>query len=623
MLWVIFQSAVAGYIHGNSIGQLIANHLPLGGLFFLTLLVLVINPLIHKTQVVTTFSEAELVIIWIMVSVASAVPGYGMMEFLFPILVAPLHNATDQNEWKSLLLPNIPNWAYISDIQAVQDFYAGESLVPWSTWAKPITFWLAISLSFSLIIIFWSVIIRRQWVEKERYPFPLVQIPKIMIAQPEDNGQILNRLLRHRLFWLGLSAALLIHILNGLHRYNPAIPHFRLSYSFNNWFPEKPWSALVQAWPLWGRIYLSVIGITYFLQLDVSFSLWFFFLFYKLQEVIFSAFSVRGVSTQQQVIGADIVLVVFLAWMGRRHLISVFRCAINQRESHLLPSEVIPHRSAVVGFLMSSISFSILLCWVGMSPHVVILFFILLLSLASITCWMVANAGMLLVNVGLSPFSFFTTLFGSRAFSRRNLTLMAFDRSVHSHWSSESLMPYTMQSLRLLREAREYQSKLIFLMVFSLLIAIGVAFISSLKFIYYQGASSLEGWVYNWFGRSGLEKAYVATQNPYGPSLSGILSAFLGGTWAAFLLFMRQQFLWWPFHPIGYIVGVTYAPHHLWFSTLLGWKCKILMLKCFGVGAYRRFQPLFLGLILGEYLMSAFWIFVGLFTKVSYWGLPH
>ena len=107
MLWVIFQSAVAGYIHGNSIGQLIANHLPLGGLFFLTLLVLVINPLIQKTQVVTTFSEAELVIIWIMVSVASAVPGYGMMEFLFPILVAPLHNATDQNEWKSLLGVNV------------------------------------------------------------------------------------------------------------------------------------------------------------------------------------------------------------------------------------------------------------------------------------------------------------------------------------------------------------------------------------------------------------------------------------------------------------------------------------------------------------------------------------
>ena len=623
LLWVVFQSAVAGYIHGNSIGQLIANHLPLGGLFLLTMLVLVINPLIHQIKGTTPFSEAELVLIWIMVSVASAVPGYGMMEFLFPILVGPLHNATDQNQWKSVLLPHIPDWAYISDIQAVQNFYIGETVVPWSAWAKPIVFWLTISFSFSLMVIFFSIIIRRQWVEKERYPFPLVQIPKMMVSQTDGSGQILNRFLRHRLFWLGLLLALFIHILNGLHRYNPAIPYLKISYSFNSLFTEKPWVALVQGWPLWGRIYLAVIGVTYFLQLDVSFSLWFFFLFYKLQEVIISAFSIRGVSTQQQVMGADIVLVVFLIWMSRKHLVSVFRLAINQRQFNQVSNEIMAYRSTVIGFLMSSLSFFILLCWAGMSPLMVVVFLILLLSLASVTCWMVANAGMLLVNVGLSPFSLLTTFFGSRLFSRKNLILLAFDRSVHSHWSSESLMPYAMQSLKVSDQARRYQSKLMVLMIISLLIAITAACFSSLKFIYYQGASSLEGWVYNWFGRNGLEKASMAIQNPYGPSFSGLVSACIGGIWATFLLFMRQRFLWWPFHPIGYIVGVTYAPCHLWFSTLLGWMIKIFVLKCFGVGAYRRFQPLFLGVILGEYVMSALWIFCGLYTGVSYWGLPH
>ena len=63
--WIIFQSATASYIHGNSLGQLIANHLPLGGLFFLTLLVLIVNPLIHKINALMIFSVSELVIIWI------------------------------------------------------------------------------------------------------------------------------------------------------------------------------------------------------------------------------------------------------------------------------------------------------------------------------------------------------------------------------------------------------------------------------------------------------------------------------------------------------------------------------------------------------------------------------
>ena len=148
------------------------------------------------------------------------------------------------------------------------------------------------------------------------------------------------------------------------------------------------------------------------------------------------------------------------------------------------------------------------------------------------------------------------------------------------------------------------------------------SFISSLKFIYHQGAFNLERWVYN-IGYHGLSKANRAIQNPYDPNLPAILSSGFGATVTGFLLYMRHRFLWWPFHPIGYIVGVTYAPCHLWFSTLLGWGIKILVLKFFGVGAYRRFRPLFLGLIIGEYFMSALWIFVGLFTKVSYWGLPH
>ena len=90
LVWVVFQSATASYIHGNSIGQLIANHLPLGGLFFLIVLVLIVNPILRVINDKSGFSVSELVVIWTVISAASAVPGYGMMEFLFTILVAPI-----------------------------------------------------------------------------------------------------------------------------------------------------------------------------------------------------------------------------------------------------------------------------------------------------------------------------------------------------------------------------------------------------------------------------------------------------------------------------------------------------------------------------------------------------
>ena len=620
LVWVVFQSATASYIHGNSIGQLIANHLPLGGLFFLIVLVLIVNPILRMINDQSGFSVSELVVIWTVISAASAVPGYGMMEFLFPILVAPIHFAEPQNQWKEVLFPHLPEWLYVSDSSAVSSFYIGESTVPWQAWFQPASFWILTSLILSFIVICWSVIIRKQWVERERYPFPLVQIPNMMIEQ--QSGQIFNRILSNRFLWIGCVVALVIHLLRGLHRYWPVIPHLQISYGLGHLITERPWVALVQGWPLWGRIYLAVVGVTYFLQLDVSFSLWFFFFCYKLQEVCMSAFSIQGISTQHQVMGADLVLIGFLIWMSRRHLREVIEVAVGRRSDPDNDGEAMSYQKAVIGIIIGSVALVAILCFVGMSLLVSIAFLLLLGMMITITCWMVANAGMLLVNVGIAPFSFLTIFFGTRSLGRANLTLLGFDRSVVSTWSSESLMPYVLQSLRLSDKAPAHRRKLVPLIIVSILVAVVIAYFSSLKFIYHQGAFNLERWVYN-IGYHGLSKANRAIQNPYDPNLPAILSSGFGATVTGFLLYMRHRFLWWPFHPIGYIVGVTYAPCHLWFSTLLGWGIKILVLKFFGVGAYRRFRPLFLGLIIGEYFMSALWIFVGLFTKVSYWGLPH
>ena len=406
LVWVVFQSATASYIHGNSIGQLIANHLPLGGLFFLIVLVLIVNPILRVINDKSGFSVSELVVIWTVISAASAVPGYGMMEFLFPILVAPIHFAAPQNQWKEVLFPHLPEWLYVSDSSAVSSFYIGESTVPWQAWFQPASFWILTSLILSFIVICWSVIIRKQWVERERYPFPLVQIPNMIIEQ--QSGQIFNRILSNRFLWIGCVVALVIHLLRGLHRYWPVIPHLQISYGFGHLITERPWVALVQGWPLWGRIYLAVVGVTYFLQLDVSFSLWFFFFCYKLQEVCMSAFSIQGISTQHQVMGADLVLIGFLIWMSRRHLREVFEVTVGRRSDPENDGEAMSYQKAVIGIIISSVALVAILCFVGMSLLVSIAFLLLLGMMITITCWMVANAGMLLVNVGIAPFSFLT-----------------------------------------------------------------------------------------------------------------------------------------------------------------------------------------------------------------------
>jgi hypothetical protein len=61
----------------------------------------------------------------------------------------------------------------------------------------------------------------------------------------------------------------------------------------------------------------------------------------------------------------------------------------------------------------------------------------------------------------------------------------------------------------------------------------------------------------------------------------------------------------------------------LWFSVLLGWLAKVVILRLGGLGVYRAALPFFLGLILGDVLNAVVWIVLGALTGVGYAILPQ
>lgn len=627
LLWIVLQSAVAGYMHGNSIGQMIANHLPMSAVLFLVLLVVAVNPLIARFAPRQRYTTVEVAVAWTMVTVASCVPGYGMMEFLFPYLTAPSYFASSENQWAEIVLPHLKKWLYVSEFDAARDFYDGVRSgepIPWEAWTKPAAFWIAWSLAFFGAILCWSVVVRKQWVERERYAFPLVHVARL-VTEVNPTGSPFSETLRSPLMWAAFGSMVVLHGIKGLHLYVPVVPDIPIDFPIDRFFTSKPWNMLVQSWPLWFHVYFSVIGVAYFLQLDVAMSLWFFFIVYKLQEVFFSAYSITHVGTQQQVMGAVVVIGLSLLWNGRRHFADAWRTAWNRRAGASDDDEPMSYRAAVFGALGAVGILAVLTLAMGASLWMTFAFLALLGLMATVVGWHVSNAGLLLVNVGFSPYEFFTTVLGSRVVGARNLVLLGFDRSSIPHWSSESLMPYALQSFRLfdMRGVNPRVLRLPLLMAFGILVAVVVSYVASLQFIYRQGAVNLEPWVYAGVGRMGLNLAGAAIQNPYPPNVEGVFSVAIGGAVTAGLLAMRHRFLWWPLHPLGYALGITWAPFHLWFSTLLGWALKLVVLRLGGLGLYRRSMPLFLGLILGEYTMVAALNLVGLFTRVSYWGLPH
>ena len=87
------------------------------------------------------------------------------------------------------------------------------------------------------------------------------------------------------------------------------------------------------------------------------------------------------------------------------------------------------------------------------------------------------------------------------------------------------------------------------------------------------------------------------------------------------LSFLRLRYTWWPLHPIGYLMIGTYPGAHLWFSIMLGWLAKTLIVRFGGPGMFTRTKPLFLGLIVGESAAAGLWLVTGIVLNAL--GVPY
>ena len=83
---VIVQTAITPYndyyLQGTDIS---GNHFPLGAVFTLIFLTLVVNPILKQLFPRAVLSPAELMVVWVMMAVASAIPSKGMIGVPTPL----------------------------------------------------------------------------------------------------------------------------------------------------------------------------------------------------------------------------------------------------------------------------------------------------------------------------------------------------------------------------------------------------------------------------------------------------------------------------------------------------------------------------------------------------------
>ena len=102
-----------------------------------------------------------------------------------------------------------------------------------------------------------------------------------------------------------------------------------------------------------------------------------------------------------------------------------------------------------------------------------------------------------------------------------------------------------------------------------------------------------------------------------GVNWQGWLCTSLGGAFMLLLMLARNFLLWWPLHPIGFPIATTWVAGQIWCSIFLIWGFKSAVLKLGGPRAYRRLQPFFLGLILGNVVAGGLWFAIDGYTGMQ------
>ena len=95
----------------------------------------------------------------------------------------------------------------------------------------------------------------------------------------------------------------------------------------------------------------------------------------------------------------------------------------------------------------------------------------------------------------------------------------------------------------------------------------------------------------------------------------------LGASIVWMLTLARSHFLWFPLHPLAFLMAGSYPITKLWASFFIGWATKSLILRFGGQDTAHKFRPFMLGLILGNAAAMMLWMIAGFFlgSQIPYW----
>jgi len=590
-------------------------------LFFnaiLTVVVLVgLNVPLRRFAPRHAFTRAELITVYIMLSLVTCLCSIDMMEPLLCLMPYGVWHATPENRWEQLFFRHLPGHWIVSDLDVVESFYEGGTSLYrpefLKAWAGPALLWVGFIVALTTVMLCLNVIIRRRWMDHERLTYPIALLP-FEITEPT------GRFFGQRMMWIGFAIAGLYDMLNGLHSVWPIVPALNCqNFYIHTYIRTAPWSGI--GWtPL--TLFPFVVGLGYLLPIELLMSFWLFFVVWKLESVAVRALGLplgrhQWPFLDEQALGCYLAIVLFALFTMRHHLAAVVRAGWRGK-GETTADDPFSYRVAVVGAL---VGFALLVAFVvqaGLPLWSGIAFFVLYYLIALCITRMRAQFGPPVHDLHfVGPDQTLTAVLGSRVFPPRALTAMTylywFNRAYRSH-----PMPHQMETLKMCQRGEIRPRGIATAMVVAVAVGAIAHFWSYLHIAYDLGAArKMTGWGTYGYAREAFARLEGWMLSPTAPNATVMGAIGFGLISTLGLMFLQSRFVWLPLHPLGYAISNGWSAHWTYSSLFVAWALKTIISRYWGHKGYLAALPFFLGLILGEFVVGGLWTVVGTVT-----GLP-
>jgi len=637
--WVFKQAEVASDL------------VPISAYGLLVLGLLVVNPLLRCIGKVDLRATEWAVVVSLML-VACVVPGAGLLWNFSNTIVMPHHIQANTPGWTKYNLVRYAPPAMLVDPtrnpeEVVGGFVrglrpgSGMSLfdpakgitprqVPWYGWTRTLWFWLCfMGLTFVAGILI-ALIVHSQWAKRERLRYPIADFTAELIAGSGEG--YLPRVFHNRMFWIGFALAVSILLVNGTAAWFPD-----QTVSIPLWFDltiiRQTWPKLAQVEGWWAflkpQLYFAVIGFAYLVSSEVSFSL-------GIANIVFIAASLAlteiGVDMSKDYLagglssfltfGAYVGAGLTILYIGRRYYGALLRSALGiAPKERTEPSLVWAFRF----LLLSGVAMVLMLVLVAklnwMLATLAITFSgLLFLVISRIS----AETGLFFIQPAWHAVGVLVALFGVAALGPHELIALAVLSTVMTIDPRVCMIPMAATALQLSEKSNVSPAKLSPYLVLAALVALVLGVLTTVWTQYTYGGGVLYEWANDAAGMpfrmlerampqfastpgrpEGLQLQHI---HPYGRFL---YAAGIGLGLVLVCNFFRLRFRWWPIHPVLFLVVGTMPMQRIGASFLVGWFLKVAITKLGGADAYRRYKPIFIGMIAGAFTAGVLWAIVG------------